>query len=416
MLRAERWSPRAHVAEQERLLRRLIRHSVEQVPFYRELYRGVDVASIRNIADLVQLPVVDKSGLRAAGSHWRALNAPAHLVSVNTSGSSGAPFRFEIDPLYDQWRKAQYLRPYLSNGRGLRERLLRLRTQSRIATRRPWFSRFGLLSEWSLDLNATPEEVHRHWQALRPTILQGYPSALRLLAQACVEQRRPLLPPPKLIFTDSEQLLLEARSLVEQTFGAPVIDVFGTFETDNIAYQCERREGYHLAPDSVIVEVLRAGVPVAAGETGELVVTVLRNRTTPFIRYNLRDLGALAPELCACGRSTPVLKVIAGRADDLIVLPDGRRRSPFDIVSVFSPLAHLLRQYQVRQTAIDRFDLWLVPMAHFAAADLEHLSRRLAQHLGRARLEIHITEKIAPDPSGKLRAFVSEIPRGTNAQ
>jgi phenylacetate-CoA ligase len=416
MLRAERLSPRRYMAEQERLLRGLIQHSVEQVPFYRELYSGVDVASIRNVADLAQLPVVDKPGLRAAGSRWRALNPPAHLVSVNTSGSSGAPFRFEIDPLYDQWRKAQYLRPYLSNGRGLRERVLRLRVRSRMASKRPWFSRFGLLSECWLDLNTTPEEVRRHWQALRPAILQGYPSALRPLAQACVEQRQPLLPPPRLVFTDSELLLPEARKLMEESFGAPVIDVFGTFETDNIAYQCERREGYHLTPDSVIVEVLRDGVPVAAGETGELVVTVLRNRTTPFIRYNLHDLGALATEPCACGRSTPVLKVIAGRANDLIVLPDGRRQSPLDIIGVFSPLAHLLRQYQVRQTAIDRFEVWLVPTAHFTAADLDHLSRRLAELLGHAHLDIHMTERIASDPSGKLRAFVSEVPKGTNAQ
>ena len=415
MLRSERLAPRQHVALQERLLPGLIQHCVAQVPFYRELYRGADTRAIRRVADLAQLPVVDKLALRAAGPRWRALDAPAQLVSISTSGSSGAPLRFEIDPLYDQWRKAQYLRPYLSNGRGLRERVLRLRTRARVSARSPWFTRLGLLPEWPLDLNTEPGEVRRQWQALRPTILQGYPSALRLLAQACADERRPLLPPPRVIFTDSELLLPETRGLLERAFGAPVIDVFGTFETDNIAYQCERREGYHLTPDSVIVEVLRNGLPVAAGETGELVVTVLRNRTTPFIRYNLRDLGTLAAEPCACGRSTPLLQVIAGRTDDFIVLPDGRERSPLDVVGLFAQQSQLLRQYQLRQTAIDRFDLWLVPMAQFTAADREYLTRRLAEYLGPVRLDIHVTDRIAADPSGKLRAIVSQVAKGSNA-
>ena len=137
----------------------------------------------------------------------------------------------------------------------------------------------------------------------------------------------------------------------------------------NIAYQCERREGYRLTPNSVIVEVLRHGLPVAAGETGELVVTVLRNRMTPFIRYNLRDLGALAAEPCACGRSTPLLQVIAGRTDDFIILPDGR----------------------------------------------EHVTRRLGECLGPARLDVHVADRLADDPSGKLRAIVSKVAKGSNA-
>ena len=37
----------------------------------------------------------------------------AHLVPILTSGSTGEPYRFWIGQRHDQWRKAQYLRPYL---------------------------------------------------------------------------------------------------------------------------------------------------------------------------------------------------------------------------------------------------------------------------------------------------------------
>jgi phenylacetate-CoA ligase len=408
MLRNERLAPRLLAARQDRLVRELIGHSVDQVPFYRDLYAGIDASSIRGDADLVRLPIIDKSHLRAAGASWRSASAQEPLVRIRTSGSTGMPLRFEIDPVYNQWRKAQYLRPYVSNGRRLTEPVMRLRSLSLASPNRPLFKRLGLLPELLVDLAADPEEVRRAWQLHRPRILQGYPSALRVLAQTYLERNRALEPAPRLVFTDSELLLPETRELLERAFHAPVIDVFGTFETDNIAYQCGRRAGYHVTPDSVIIEIVRDGVRVESGEIGELVVTVLRNRTTPFIRYNLHDLAAWATEPCGCGRTSPLLEVFAGRANDLLTYPDGRELTPMGICALFSERAHLLRQYQMRQTGPAQFDLLIVPTAAFTATEGELLLRELGEKLGPVRIDIRLTDRIAADPSGKLRAFIRE--------
>jgi phenylacetate-CoA ligase len=408
MLRNERLAPRLLAARQDRLMRELIGHSVDQVPFYRDLYAGIDASSIRGGADLVRLPIIDKSHLQAAGASWGSASAQEPLVRIRTSGSTGMPLRFEIDPVYDQWRKAQYLRPYVSNGRRLTEPVMRLRSLSLASPNRPLFKRLGLLPELLVDLAADPEEVRRAWQLHRPRILQGYPSALRVLAQSYLERNRALEPAPRLVFTDSELLLPETRELLERAFHAPVIDVFGTFETDNIAYQCGRRAGYHVTPDSVIIEIVRDGVRVGSGEIGELVVTVLRNRTTPFIRYNLHDLAAWATEPCGCGRTSPLLEVFAGRANDLLTYPDGRELTPMGICALFSERAHLLRQYQMRQTGPAQFDLLIVPTAAFTATEGELLLRELGEKLAPVRIDIRLTDRIAADPSGKLRAFIRE--------
>jgi phenylacetate-CoA ligase len=408
MLRNERVAPRLLAARCDRLVCELIGHSVDQVPFYRDLYAGIDTSSICGSADLVRLPIIDKRHLQAAGASWRSASAREPLVRIRTSGSTGMPLRFEIDPVYDQWRKAQCLRPYLSNGRRLTEPVMRLRSLSLASPNRPLFRRLGLLPELLVDLAADPEEVRRAWQLRRPRILQGYPSALRLLAQSCLERNRALEPAPRLVFTDSELLLPETRELLERAFCAPVIDVFGTFETDNIAYQCDRRAGYHVTPDSVILEIVRDGVRVGPGEIGELVVTVLRNRTMPFIRYNLHDLAAWTAEPCGCGRTAPLLEVFAGRANDLLTYPDGRELTPLGISAHFSERAHLLRHYQMRQTGPARFDLLIVPTAAFTAAEGELLVRELVEKLGPVRIEIRVTDRIAADPSGKLRAFIRE--------
>lgn len=408
MLRNERQAPRRIAAHQDRLVRELIERTVDEVPFYRELYAGLDRTSIRGASDLPRLPIIDKSQLREAGPSWRSASARGPLVGVRTSGSSGKPLRFEIDAIYDQWRKAQYLRPYLSNGRGLTDCVMRLRSLSLASPKRPLFRRLGLLPELLVDLADDPEETLRAWQLHRPRILQGYPSALRLLAQYCLEHNRSLEPAPRLVFTDSELLLADTRALIEHTFRAPLIDVFGTFETDNIAYQCDRRTGYHVTPDSVVLEIVRDGVPVGPGEIGEIVVTVLHNRTTPFIRYNLHDLAAWATAPCSCGRTAPLLEVFAGRANDLLTYPDGRQLTPMGITAIFSERAHLLRQYQMRQSGAARFDLSIVPTAEFNAAESESLLRELGEMLGAVRIELRTMDRIAPDPSGKLRAFIRE--------
>ena len=50
------------------------------------------------------------------------------------------------------------------------------------------------------------------------------------------------------------------RRQIERAFGVPVFDVFGSWETDNIAWECREHVGYHLAIDCVIAEIVCDGM------------------------------------------------------------------------------------------------------------------------------------------------------------
>ena len=359
MLRAERRAPEGLRADQNKALRELVRHAALQVPFYRELYarHGVDVDAFRGLEDLSRLPIVDKRSLRAAGEQVLAEDRPPHLVPILTSGSTGEPYQFCIDRHHDQWRKAQYLRPYLSNGRSLHHKVLRLTAFP--SSRRPWFSSLGMLREWQLDCAAEPQHILARWRELSPSVLQGYPSSLLAFAQHCLEQGVRLDPAPRLVFTDSEMLRPDVRDVLERAFGTAPIDIFGTYETDNIAYQCVERGGYHVALDSVVLEIVRDGQAVPAGEEGELVATVLTNHTHPFIRYRLGDIGRFATTGCRCGRTFPLLEVISGRADDMIELADGTRRTPLTVLGLldgFAPLCAPLSAASARRGPLRALD------------------------------------------------------------
>jgi len=405
MLRNERLEARQLLQQQQAALTRLVRHAAANVPYYRELYRshGIEVAAF-DARNLERLPVVDKALLRAAGSQARSLHAPHEGVTLSTSGSTGEPFSWQIDRGYDQWRKAQYLRPYLRCGRTLRDRVLRLTAFP--VQHRSLASRLGLLREWQLHCSTPPAEVQAHWRRHRPDVLQGYPSALRALAHHCLETTSRLEPAPRLVFTDSEQLLPDTRSLLERAFGTPVIDIFGTYETDNIAWQCPHRGAYHVATDCVLLEVLRNGRPAPPGEQGELVVTVLRNFSAPFIRYNLHDLGELLAEPCPCGSPFPLLVRLEGRADDLLVLENGTSRTPMGVLGQLDRYLDQVRHYQLRQLDLRRFELLIVPTSRFDAAVAARILDDLRRSLPAASVELKLVEQIAPQRSGKRLAFV----------
>jgi phenylacetate-CoA ligase len=59
---------------------------------------------------------------------------------------------------------------------------------------------------------------------------------------------------------------------------------------------------------------------VPAGATGELVLTTLTKQGMPVLRYRTRDLTALDPAPCRCGRTLVRIGRIMGRSDDMLII------------------------------------------------------------------------------------------------
>jgi len=97
--------------------------------------------------------------------------------------------------------------------------------------------------------------------------------------------------------------------------GISVLQCYGTADVGNIAYESEAQEGLIL-DEGVIVEIVRPGTgePVAEGEVGEVVVTIL-NEDYPLIRFGTGDLSAILAGQSPCGRTAPRIKGWMGRAD-----------------------------------------------------------------------------------------------------
>jgi phenylacetate-CoA ligase len=113
------------------------------------------------------------------------------------------------------------------------------------------------------------------------------------------------------------------RRHLEEMWGCPVYDLYGTNEMGGAAFECRYQNGLHLMEDCVYVEIqdVETGKPVADGETGNMVVTILHRALPPVIRYNVRDLARIVSnQPCACGGHFRRMDKFLGRSDDMVKL------------------------------------------------------------------------------------------------
>jgi phenylacetate-CoA ligase len=88
--------------------------------------------------------------------------------------------------------------------------------------------------------------------------------------------------------------------------------------------ECEHQAGMHLGAFGFVhAELIDPETGVARefadGATGELVLTHLRHRAAPLLRFRTRDHVEVWTSACACGRVTPRVRCV-GRTDDMLIV------------------------------------------------------------------------------------------------
>jgi phenylacetate-CoA ligase len=111
-------------------------------------------------------------------------------------------------------------------------------------------------------------------------------------------------------FSTAEALTPALRKSLHDTFGIELFDHCGEAQIGPLAGECTAHDGMHLHAEDLFCEFLHpeSGEPVAPGETGELVATLLGPRGIPLVRYAPGDVFRLLPGACACG--DPSLRLV----------------------------------------------------------------------------------------------------------
>jgi len=209
------------------------------------------------------------------------------------------------------------------------------------------------------------------------------------------------------------------RQEIQEKLKIVATDNYGLSEVmgPGVAGECLERNGLHINEDHFLVEVVDpvSLEPVAAGETGELVVTTLTKEAFPVIRYRTRDLTRLISSPCACGRKFMKMSRVMGRTDDMLIIK-GVNVFPSQIESVLFDIEGTEPHYQIivdRKGALDDVTV-KVEVSESMFFDemkkqnelMDTIKRRLASELG-IGVDVKLVEKKSIERSeGKAKRVI----------
>jgi phenylacetate-CoA ligase len=319
-----------------------------------EAYQGLE--GVRHFQDL---PFTTKSDLRSRGARWLSPAVTAGQGWVkNTTGTTGSP----ISVVYDAgfyFELSLLLLIKIAARAGLLESL----------GQRPVFcvalndkkatggmvvadprGRVGPSVQVHVDERkqesfCSAAELIREWE---PECVTSKPSVLEQLSHQFPDAARRGGRPPIFVASSGSMLFPQVRDKIRSAFAAPVLDAYTMTEFGLIASECTAAE-LHIDTTSVYVEVVDDDGNIApAGETGELVITGLRNRAMPLLRYRTGDFGGISRERCACGAPGTCIVRLSGKKIVCFHLADGSRFSPTYFNDLFGRFPSL-SEFQITQ-------------------------------------------------------------------
>lgn len=406
------------LAFQNARLRRLVDHAYRHVTYYRELFdrHGVKPHDIQTVADLRIIPITSREELQALPAEHivaRGMNSH-HLIWRDTSGSSGKPLRIRRTWLEERLHGVLRMRALRTLGLRAHDTHCYVEGQQNYQRQdhqvvQGILAACGIVRQVFVDFLLPPEEVVRRLKAIRPDAVSGYPIVLTRIAQVIGKDELQALR-LRFVGTGGEVLTTLMRQQIEEGFGVPVFDMYGSHEFNLLAWPCRETGEFHTCDDGLVLEVLQGEHPANEGESGEVVGTDLHSFAMPLIRYRLGDVVTKGASICPCGQPFSTIRNIRGRMIDYFHLPDGRVIHPQQPWGARREKTPWIRQYQVTQERIDRIVLRIVPWHMPSVQELAALQEPARAFLGPlVTLEVKVVPEIRVEPNGKFRVFRSLI-------
>jgi len=405
------------LALQHSKLQRLVEYAYQYVPHYRCAFdqAGFRPAELReDPASFFKIPIVTKEYIRDHSDEFITTDPIVRktLQKHTTSGTTGEPLVFWEDNNYRDHVTADILRHLTWCGWRLGEPHAylwghgsagalshRLRASLMDLALNRFVAAGHLLSDDHL------EALTRQIRPYRPRLLFSFASALFVFAQFAHRKR---LDNVRLLamYSSGEVLYPYQRKVIEETFGCPVFDRYGTLEMGGIACECEAHAGMHISAENCYVEVLDGNEPVRDGQPGEIVVTNLNNYGFPFIRYRLADVVQERSGECSCGRQSPRLEHVQGRVVD--IFRTARGDYVWDDLETFEVPG--IKQYQVVQKALDLVLVRLAKDDRLQQTDLENIEHSIKKTMGsETQVQFEFPDHLPRTSAGKYRYAYSEL-------
>jgi len=421
-LKDEQWKTEEYnVNLQKEKLYEIVKFTLQEVPYYKEMNIDVNDFSVNGIYDdIKKLPILTKDIMRKQKEHLYPERDVTNWVYENISGgTTGEPVRFkQCDQFFDYDQAGKRIFDEWA-GRKLGGRQVRLWGSARdiVSGKKDWMNKIYRWCRNEMFLNSFKmsddimEEYIKAINKKKPKMILAYVQSIRELAEYIERNDRKVWSPDG-IMTSAGTLDEETYELLVRVFKCPILNRYGSREVGDMACSCMQNEGLHINMPVVYLEVLDdEGNTCPDGVVGNIVVTSLVNHAMPIIRYKIGDVGALTSHKCSCGRGWSMLKSVNGRTVDVFKAPNGTKIDG----GFFTHLCRSernIKQYQVIQDKIDHLLVKLV----FYDADIvtskfyEDFEKEICNVMGNnITFDYEIVDYIPATNSGKRAYTISLI-------
>jgi len=310
---------------------------LERSAFYREKLVSSGISSaddLGGLEDVAKLPLTEKAELRATTTSENPIGAhlcadASEIVRIySTSGTTGTPSYVPLTASdLEDWVTGS-ARSYAASGIRAGQRIVSTYDAG------PFVAGAALASFERIGLCHVPvgtgntERLLTAIELLRPEAVVLTPSYAAHLVERAAERGLDL------VGSSVERVLVAGepgggeaafRARLEEGWGAKVTEAMGIGDIGvSLWGECGEQDGMHLgARGFVHAELIDPATGAARaledGASGELVLTHLRHRAAPLLRFRTRDHVQVRTSACACGRTGPRVRCI-GRTDDMLIV------------------------------------------------------------------------------------------------
>jgi phenylacetate-CoA ligase len=328
----------------------------ERSAFYREKLAGAGIASAADaggLPEIASLPLTEKRELRETGTAENPVGT--HLCATreeivriySTSGTTGTP---SYVPLTSGDLKNWVVgsaRSYAASGIASGQRIVSTYNAGPFVAGAA-LAAFDLIGLCHIPVGTgNTERLMDAIERLRPDAAVLTPSYAGHLVEWAAERDFDLRG------ASVERVLVAGepgggepglRARLEEGWGARVTEAMGIGDIGiSLWGECEQQDGMHLGARGFVFPELvdpetGAARALEHGASGELVLTHLRHRAAPLLRFRTRDHVDVRTTPCPCGRTGPRVRCV-GRTDDMLIVrgvnvfPTAIR----DVVAAFAP-------------------------------------------------------------------------------
>lgn len=396
------WTAEQKLEHQRKELVAFVRFAYENSPFYRELYKEIDIVSIQTVEDLARLPILEKEVLRTRMDDvMTRIDEPCWYPG--TGGTTGKSLRIAMT--YRDMMRRMAMLDHFKAKVGFEHRKMRRATfngkhivpssqtqkvfwRYNAACKQKIYSSFHI-SEANMKYYV--EDLNRY----KPHAIDGFFTSMCDIAGYIERNQVPLTFQPIAIFPTSETLTDEGRALLERVFGCKVYNQYASSEGAPFVNEC---------PDQHLHVLLASGVFETYGDHNEVLVTSFTTRATPLIRYRIGDCMIFDREtVCTCGDTSPVVKTIAGRSQDYLITGDGLKLSHFGSILKGLPNVVIHMQF-VQQKKGEVLLLLQVDATEYTLEHEQKLRENFVRIFGKnTTLTIQYVDEIPREVSGKYK-------------